>query len=100
MEPPDILGIAQQEAGAEGPKLPDRKKKLLQQGSKSRNANKFTYSKLTNEAGNKTKSKKQGTLETESSNLSLRMNGEMRTSSEGVLIDLDGQNDSPVQLRT
>nr|CAD7454807.1 unnamed protein product [Timema tahoe] len=100
MEPPDILGIAQQEAGAEGPKLPDRKKKLLQQGSKSRNANKFTYSKLTNEAGNKTKSKKQGTLETESSNLSPRMNGEMRTSSEGVLIDLDGQNDSPVQLRT
>nr|CAD7400794.1 unnamed protein product [Timema cristinae] len=94
MEPPDILGIAQQEAGAEGPKLPDRKK-----SSKSRNANKFTYSKLTNEAGNKTKNKKQGTLETESSNLSLRMNGEMRTSSEGVLIDLDGQNDSPVQLR-
>ncbi|XP_023723093.1 uncharacterized protein LOC111872982 isoform X4 [Cryptotermes secundus] len=48
MEPPDVLGMAQDPGPA--PKLPDRKKKISQEARGRSNQKQFNYSKLTDES--------------------------------------------------
>ncbi|XP_069685930.1 activated Cdc42 kinase Ack [Periplaneta americana] len=87
MEPPDVLGMAQDPGPA--PKLPDRKKKIAQQAKERGNQKQFNYSKLTNEAPHTGSDGLQPTQTDTSARVAgVKEIKNNASSTEGVLIDL------------
>ncbi|XP_063232759.1 activated Cdc42 kinase Ack [Bacillus rossius redtenbacheri] len=88
MVPPDFLGVPQDAGPA--PKLPDRRRKLVQPSLKGRNAKQFNYAKLTNEVGER---RDPGPGPSTEGPQPLAANGV--PSDEAVLVDLGGSQDVP-----
>ncbi|KDR13827.1 activated CDC42 kinase 1 isoform X2 [Zootermopsis nevadensis] len=97
MEPPDVLGMAQDPGPA--PKLPDRKKRLAHQARGRSNQKQFNYSKLTDETPHSVADGLKFMQAEAAAGGTKEAKGET-SSLEGVLIDLVTPVEVPVLVRS